>query len=183
MPAWMCECGKPNRAKATRCPKCGADRLFEPGAKDPAKHELPTCAWETEDRRCLFLATVWIGLSHHRDAHGEITRPGYCSWHAMALDTPNMADDFDEFERWQLALLTEGYCTEFLHHRTSYLWATLHGQWRADAEREPAHPCASAGCWVRELTEPSPRHGRVPPAQAKAHIRGILATLVRKVTV
>ena len=181
MPAWVCVCGSRNRAKAERCARCSADRPFEPGAKDPVKRELPTCAWETEGKRCLMLATVWIGLHPHRDAQGETTRPGYCSWHAMCLDAPALADDFDEFERWQLALTSEGYCTEFLHHRANYVWATLRGQWRADAERVRAQPCGSARCWVLELREPTAGR-RVPPAQARVAIRAILAQLVARVT-
>jgi len=182
MPAWVCACTKRNGAKATRCSKCGLDRPFDPGAKDPAKRELPTCAWETEGKRCLLLATVWIGLSAHRDAQSELTRPGYCSWHAMCLDSPALADDFDEFEQWTVALLAEGYCTEFLHHRASYVWGAVRGQWRADAERIPAQPCASARCWVRELSEPTTGR-RVSPPEAKAAIKRIIAALVRKVTV
>lgn len=182
MAMWKCTCGVRNKATAERCRKCEADRPFEPGAKDPVKHELPTCAWETEGKRCLMLATVWIGLQQHRDAHGEPMRPGYCSWHVMCLDSPALAEDFDEFERWQVSLLGEGYCTEFLHHRATYVWATTRGQWRADAERERVQPCASARCWVRELSEPKAGR-RTSPAEAKAAIRKILAVLVAKVTV
>ena len=182
MPAWICVCLKRNGAKAERCTKCGTGRPFETGATDRVKAELPTCAWETDGQRCLLLATVWVGLQQHRDAHGEPNRPGYCSWHAMALDSPGLADDFDEFDRWTQALLAEGYCTEFLHHPASYVWAATRGHWRADAERLTARPCASARCWVRELSEPA-RHGRVAPAEAKARIRQIIAILVAKVTV
>ena len=182
MAMWKCACGVRNKATADRCRKCEADRPFEPGAKDPVKRELPGCAWETEGKRCLFLATVYLGLTQHRDAQGEATRPGYCSWHAMALDSPALAEDFDEFERWQLALLGEGYCTEFVHHRASYVWATLRGQWRADAERVPAQPCSSARCWVRDLHEPTTGK-RVGPSEAKARIKAIVAALVAKVTV
>lgn len=182
MAMWRCSCGVRNKPLAGRCRKCEADRPFEPGATDPAKRELPACAWETDGKRCLMLATVWIGLHPHRDAHGETTRPGYCSWHAMALDAPALAEDFDEFERWQLALTDEGYCTDFLHHRASYVWATLRGQWRADAERARAHPCGSPRCWVLAFTEPAAGR-RVSIAEAKAAIRRIIAVLVAKATV
>jgi hypothetical protein len=183
MPAWTCTaCRARNGNKRERCAKCDTERPFEPGAKDPVKHELPTCAWETAGKRCLMLATVWIGLQQHRDSQGEPNRPGYCSWHAMGLDSPGLADDFDEFERWQMALIGEGYCTEFLHHRASYVWATLRGEWRPDAERVKAQPCSSPRCWVRSFTEPEPGR-RVSPVEAKAAIRRILATLVAKVTV
>lgn len=182
MAMWKCSCGVRNKAAAERCRKCEADRPFEPGAEDAVKRELPTCAWETEGKRCLLLATVYVGLTQHRDAQGELMRPGYCSWHAMCLDSPALADDFDEFERWQCALLDEGYCTEFLHHRAAYVWATLRGQWRADAERAQAQACASARCWVRALSEPTTGR-RVPAAEAKAAIRRIIAALVAKVTV
>lgn len=181
MAAWICTCGSRNRAKAEQCGKCGTERPFEPGAKDSVKHELPTCAWETAGKRCLMLATVWIGLRQHRDSQGQPNRPGYCSWHAMALDSPALADDFDEFERWQQSLLDADYCTEFLHHRASYVWATLRGHWRADAERVRVQPCASARCWVRDLDPVAPGR-RVSPAEAKAAIRKIIAMLVAKAT-
>lgn len=183
MPAWTCTCGTKNRAKAPRCRECGGTpaSAITPGAGDSAKRELPTCAWETDGQRCLMLATVWIGLQQHRDAHGDTMRPGYCSWHVMCLDSPALAEDFDEFERWQQGLLAEGYCTEFLHHRATYVWATVRGQWRSDAERVRVQPCASARCWVRELNEAPPGR-RVTPREAKAAIRGILEALVRKVT-
>ena len=157
------------------CPSCG----WTPPRAKPV--ELPTCAWETDGKRCVLLATVWLGLHAHRDAHGDLTRPGHCGWHALCRDSPARADDFDEFERWQFQLLEHGYCNQFTHHRASYVWEALRGHWQPDAERERVKPCGAATCCVHDL---NPAHGKpAPPAQAKNFIRALTAKLVAQVRV
>jgi hypothetical protein len=50
-----------------------------------------------------------------------------CSWHSAIQNTPRLATDLDEFERWIDRLLHVPLCCLWTHYRTGELWSLVQG--------------------------------------------------------
>jgi hypothetical protein len=198
----MAEC--PNCEKqvvASACPTCGWKVPAAPGAPSrdskPPKEEnaFDYCGWTTEGRTCLLLATTWTSPYGTRDTSGTTVRKGYCHWHVMCLETPGLADAFDEFEAWREWLLGHRVCTQFSHHPASYVWRAMQGIGIMDpAERRLVERCQAPDCWAPEvlrrhyvkLDRDKQREEEaqriVPAAEAAVRLREIERALVTQMT-
>jgi hypothetical protein len=131
------------------------------------------------------LATIWthpLG-NYGFDKFGNVTkvlRPGYCAWHYECLATPRLSDDFEEFERLQIAWLRAPYCNQFVHHAASYVWDAMRGAYRDGNERVTATPCEAADCWVPGVLDPIPIGAPITDNQARIRIRAIVKELAKK---
>ena len=79
----------------------------------------------SSDHRCTWNLTSPDRRCHMPGAIG--TKSPRCAWHSFALADPRLTDEFEEFERWALALLEARYCAPWTHHRVDALWQAVRG--------------------------------------------------------
>lgn len=105
----------------------------EQTAHVPPRQRLPSdskrCAWKTQGRQCSLTG----GMSPYV---GEVI-PMYCHWHYLMLQTPDLCEEYREFERW--AKGWEVYCAEENHWPLAQVWEAVQGQRDLDPRRR--QPC------------------------------------------
>lgn len=87
------------------------------------------CAWKTQGRRCYLTG----GMSPYV---GE-NIPLYCHWHYLMLQSPDLCEDYQEFERW--AAGWQHYCAEENHWPPPDVWEAVLGN--QDLPLYKRHPC------------------------------------------
>jgi hypothetical protein len=181
---WACPCGVLNPPRRRSCTHCGELRPRATKALADAETSAIRCAWLSGDASCRMLAVWWEQPFGNRDDRGRHVKPGWCDWHAFCRTTPRYADDFDEFERWQLRKIDRQYCDQFTHHPASYLWPALRGLNRPMSERRYVTPCASSSCWVPLALADHERAQRpCTPVENAGAMEIVQAVLAKKMTV
>jgi hypothetical protein len=181
---WTCPCGVLNTSRHRSCSVCGALRPRPTKALADPEAAATRCAWLTGEATCRMLAVSWEQPSGNRDEQGRAIKPGWCEWHAICRTTPRYADDFDEFERWQLRKIDRQYCDQFSHHPASYLWPALHGVNRPMAYRRKVAPCSSSSCWAPlALADQETRQRPCTPVENAGAMQIVQAVLAKKMTV
>jgi hypothetical protein len=181
---WACPCGTLNQSRARSCTSCGEIRTRPLKAVADPEASATRCAWRTRDTGCRMLAVWWEQPFGNRDDRGRPVKDGWCEWHAFCRVTPRYADDFDEFERWQLRKIDAQYCDQFTHHPASYLWPALRGLNRPMSERRYVTPCASSSCWVPlALADQETRQRPCTPVENAGAMQIVQAVLAKKMTV
>jgi hypothetical protein len=155
---WDCP-GCQKNTSGGACQYCGRPRPKEepapasvaPVDDRPKKHEytaLEYCAWKTQGRQCLMLASIW-NQERTRDRGGKTDQEGYCHWHHQCKASPGLAQKFGSYERFVQYLKDSKVCTQFSHHPTEYSFRATRGISIVDpANRLLVEPCEAGDCWA-----------------------------------
>lgn len=200
---WTCSnCQKVNPGQDLVCEGCGRERKQErQEAQDRSENAFDYCGWKTRDEKkqehkCLLLATSWTSPYGTRDSQGQTVKQGYCHWHVMCLESPALAEAFDEFDEWRQDLLRRHVCTQFSHHPAQYVWRAMQGIEILDiTQRLLVEPCGAHDCWAPETLrrhyarldrdkqrEEEAAQRIVPAAEAAAKLRDIEKALTAQMT-
>src|SRR5258706_4140839 len=179
------------------CTGCGAEKptappraAVAPGAEpvnDPFS-PFDYCAWTTEGRGCMLLATTWFQPYGTRDTKGVNCRPGYCHWHAMCTSSPGLAHDLGRFRAFVEDLHAHNICTQFSHHPADYVYRATRGI--IEPNKIDLAPCEAPTCWVpetlaardRKLQYAREQAELVPPEESAKNLLNVMKKLTEQMT-